>query len=108
MRVFLYMLTILLIPGGFLFCIAHGVGRAHRRRVAARERIKWIQFQRWRNTIPPAEAWERAEPYGHGSASTYVPEWAEPLTKTPKRRKTDQQNRRPTVPTENSDPDYDL
>jgi hypothetical protein len=104
-RLFLYALTILLIPGGFLFCIAHGVGRAHRRRVVEMERMErdnWVRHWRTQNQ---SEAWARQDPYGHGSASSYVPEWAEPLAKTPKRRKTD---RRSTVPTENSDPDYDL
>ncbi len=32
---------------------------------------------------------ERAPFYGHGSASDYVPEWAEPMAKTPRRRKGD-------------------
>jgi hypothetical protein len=27
------------------------------------------------------EGWDRAPAYGHGSASDYVPEWAEPMAK---------------------------
>jgi hypothetical protein len=90
MRVFLYILTIAIVPGGFLFCIAHLVGR-RRKRQMVEARINRIT-RAGLDSMPDrndAEPWERAPYYGHGSASTYVPDWAVPVAKHPKRRKTD-------------------
>jgi hypothetical protein len=91
-RVFLYILTILLVPGGFLFCIGHFVGRRRVKRTMAEARINRItrtSLDSMPDRDENAEPWERAPYYGHGSASTYVPDWAVPVSKHPKRRKTD-------------------
>lgn len=83
MRAFLYILTILIVPGGFLFCLAHFVGRKRKKRMMAEARINRItreSLQQMPSRNNP-DAWDRAPTYGHGSASNYVPEWAVPMTK---------------------------
>jgi hypothetical protein len=88
MRAFLYILTIAIVPGGFLFCIAHFVGRIRKRQMIE-ARINRITRAALDQRQSDPESWERAPAYGHGSASNYVPEWAVPVSKHPKRRKTD-------------------
>jgi hypothetical protein len=90
-RVLLYILTIAVVPGGFLFCIAALVGRRRKRRMAEARinRITRAGLDRIPDRNENAEPWERAPFYGHGSASDYVPDWAVPIAKHPKRRKTD-------------------
>ena len=100
MRVFLYILTILIVPGGFLLCIGHAVGRSrkiHMKEEARINRITKVALASIPERERNPEAWDRAPAYGHGSASDYVPEWAVPKAKpqprqpvvVPKRRRTD-------------------
>jgi hypothetical protein len=92
MRPILYLLTILVVPGGFLFCIVNILNRRRKKRLAAEARINRITrggLVSMPDRNDDAETWERAPHYGHGSASQYVPDWAVPMSKHPKRRKTD-------------------
>ena len=87
MRLLIYAFAILIVPGGFLFCAAHIHGRWRRRKMVERNRIA-ANNARWNQVVssrsPHRESWDRPEPCSLGSASTYVPDWAKPLTGTRK------------------------
>jgi len=81
MRPIIYILTILIVPGGFLFCAINVWNRRQKRlRIEARlNRITQASLDAPYGR--DVADWARAEPYGKGSASSYVPEWAVPEDK---------------------------
>jgi hypothetical protein len=82
-RPIIYALTILIVPGGFLFCAVNVWNRRQKRlRIEARlNSITRASLDDMRRT----DSWEHAAPYGHGSASLYVPDWAVPEDKRKKK-----------------------
>lgn len=83
MKILLYSLVILLIPGGLLWCWLHRMS-SKRRRLRERQRINRLTQtaldelndpDRYRHR--PAATWNRSGLLT-GTASNYVPDWAKP------------------------------